>query len=134
MYHKLIVVAAIASDPEVRSTPSGVDVANFNVALSIWRGGDNYDTAWIRVTAWRELAKAMGNYGKRDRVVLELTFDKLEEYEGKSRMCWTLQAIRKEIGADQIISSGGNYGNNQPPRNNQPTQQQHNQLDDDIPF
>jgi single-strand DNA-binding protein len=82
MYHKVVVIGNLGSDPEMRYTPSGTAVTSFNVATSTrisktrngeavscpdgWKesfGGKHWElTTWWRVTAWRQLAETCNNF------------------------------------------------------------------------
>ena len=74
MYHTIIIVGNLGRDPEMRYTPGGQAVTNFNVAVN-----DNYTsssgerverTIWIRVTAWGKQAETCNQYLKKGRKVL----------------------------------------------------------------
>jgi single-strand DNA-binding protein len=74
MYHTIIIVGNLGKDPEMRYTPGGQAVTNFNVAVN-----DNYTnssgerverTIWIRVSAWGKLAETCNQYLKKGRKVL----------------------------------------------------------------
>ncbi len=92
MYHKVVLIGNVGSDPEMRYTPSGTAVTNFNVAtktsISKTRGGeevscpdgwkDSYNgknwelTTWWRVTAWRQLAEICNQFlSKGSQVFVE---------------------------------------------------------------
>ncbi len=73
-YHTIILVGNLGKDPEMRYTPSGQAVTNFNVAVN-----DNYTsssgekverTIWFRVSTWGKLAEVCNNYLKKGRKVL----------------------------------------------------------------
>ena len=135
MFHKLTVVGAIGNDPQSNTTSNGTNVTNFNIPLSIWRGGDNYETEWLKVTAWGDMAtRVANNFRKRDRVLIELEFDRIEQWqsngETNARTAWRLTNIRKVVGADQLKDSGGNHYPQQPPKAGTGI----NELDNDIPF
>jgi single-strand DNA-binding protein len=59
----VVITGNLASDPELRFTPSGVAVANFTIAdtpryldktTNEWKDGD---TLWMRCSIWREAAE-----------------------------------------------------------------------------
>ena len=60
--NKVILIGNLGSDPEVRYTPDGVPVANFNLATSeSWNdrntGERQERTEWHRLVLWRKLAE-----------------------------------------------------------------------------
>ncbi len=69
MYSKTIIAGNLGTDPEMRSTQNGVNVANFSVAVS--RGwGENKKTEWYNVVAWKTLAETAEKYLKKGSKVL----------------------------------------------------------------
>jgi single-strand DNA-binding protein len=72
--NKVILIGRLGSDPEVRYTPSGVAVANFNIATSEeWKDKDSGErkerTEWHRIVAWRRLGEICGEYLSKGRQV-----------------------------------------------------------------
>jgi single-strand DNA-binding protein len=72
--NKAILVGRLGSDPEVRYTPSGVAVANFNIATSEeWKDKDTGEkkerTEWHRIVAWSKLGEICGEYLSKGRQV-----------------------------------------------------------------
>ncbi len=83
MYQKLVIVGNLGHDPELRYTPSGQAVTNFNVATSRrWTNSDGQsqeETVWIRVSAWGKLAEICNQYLSKGRQVFcegRLTVDR----------------------------------------------------------
>ena len=64
--NKVMVIGHLGRDPEMRYTPSGRPVTNFNVATSrSWKTSDNErrtDTEWFNVIAWGSLAEICNQY------------------------------------------------------------------------
>lgn len=74
MYQTIIIAGNLGRDPEMRYTPSGQAVTNFNVAVN-----DNYTnsqgerierTIWFRVSTWGKQAETCNQYLKKGRKVL----------------------------------------------------------------
>jgi single-strand DNA-binding protein len=74
MYQTIIIAGNLGRDPEMRYTPSGQAVTNFNVAVN-----DNYTnsqgerierTIWFRVSTWGKQAEICAQYLKKGRKVL----------------------------------------------------------------
>ena len=74
MYHKIIIVGYLGTDPEMRYTPTGVPVTSFRVAanrrFTDAEGNLREVTTWFRVTAWRKLAEQCNEYLSKGRLVL----------------------------------------------------------------
>jgi len=74
MYHTIIVVGNLGKDPEMRYTPSGQAVTNFNVATSrrytSSDGNQVEETVWFRVSTWGKTAEVCNQYLKKGKKVL----------------------------------------------------------------
>lgn len=74
--NKVILIGNLGTDPEIRFTPNGAQVATFNLATTeTWtdRNGERQErTEWHRIVLWRRLAEIAGQYLKKgNRIYLE---------------------------------------------------------------
>lgn len=71
--NKVILIGNLGSDPEVRFTPSGQAVANFNIATNeSWKdknGQDQDRTEWHKIVVWGKQAENCGEYLSKGRPV-----------------------------------------------------------------
>jgi len=74
MYHTIIIVGNLGRDPEMRYTPSGQAVTNFNVATNrqytASDGNTVKETTWFRVSTWGKNAEICNQYLKKGSKVL----------------------------------------------------------------
>jgi single-strand DNA-binding protein len=74
MYHTIIIVGNLGRDPEMRYTPSGQAVTNFNVATNRQYTDSNgqqvKETIWFRVSTWGKQAETCNQYLKKGNKVL----------------------------------------------------------------
>ena len=72
MLNKVILQGRLGSDPELRTTPSGVDVATVNIAVDRDRKDANGErqTDWVTIVAWRNTAKFLSTYFQKGRMIL----------------------------------------------------------------
>lgn len=86
--NKVILIGRLGADPELKYTPSGQAVANFNLATD-----DSYkdkdgkkieQTDWHRVTSWGKLAEICGQYLKKGSQVMIEGKIKTRSYEDKN--------------------------------------------------
>jgi single-strand DNA-binding protein len=74
MYHTIIIVGNLGRDPEMRYTPSGQAVTNFNVATNRqYTGSDGNqvkETIWFRVSTWGKQAETCNQYLRKGSKVL----------------------------------------------------------------
>ena len=76
MYQKITIVGNLGRDPEMRYTPSGQAVTNFNVATNrVYTGTDGQqvnETTWFRVSVWGRQAETCNQYLRQgSRVLVE---------------------------------------------------------------
>lgn len=89
--NKQIVIGNVCNDPETRSTPSGVTVCSFNVAVDrrFKDAKGNKVTDFFRVQAWRQLGEVCSKYvkkGMKVAVIGELQPRLYEAKDGTARM------------------------------------------------
>ena len=74
MYHTIIIVGNLGRDPEMRYTPSGQAVTNFNVATNrqytTSDGNQVKETVWFRVSTWGKTAETTNQFLKKGSKVL----------------------------------------------------------------
>jgi single-strand DNA-binding protein len=72
MLNKVILIGRLATDPELKYTPSGVAVTSFRIAVdrpfSRTEGGEK-ETDFIDIVAWRQSAEFAANYLNKGRLV-----------------------------------------------------------------
>ena len=72
--NKLFIVGNLTRDPELRSTPNGIPVCTFTVAVNRRRAagaeaGQQPEADFFRVTAWRQLGDNCNRYLAKGRKV-----------------------------------------------------------------
>jgi single-strand DNA-binding protein len=71
--NKVILVGNLGGDPQIRYTPSGTAVANFNIAtterFTDKSGEKQTRTEWHRIVAWARLAEICNEYLKKGKQV-----------------------------------------------------------------
>ena len=138
--NKVILIGRLGSDPEVRYTPSGVAVANFNIATSEeWKDKDSGEkrerTEWHRIVAWRRLGEICGEYlSKGQQVYVEgrIQTNAWEDKEGNKRYTTEIVANTVQFLGRRDSSESAR------PRSTSSTDYQgmppQGPADDDIPF
>ena len=102
---KVMIIGNLGADPEMRYTPSGRPVTQFNVAVN--QSTKNQQTGewveatdWFRVSVWGDRAeRAAENLKKGNRVFVEGRF-KTREFEGRDGKART----SLEITADSVVN------------------------------
>ncbi len=137
MYQKIVIVGNLGRDPEMRYTPSGQAVTNFNVATNRqYTGSDGQrikETTWFRVSAWGRQAETCNQYLRQGSKVLiegRLTADPAT---GGPRV-WTRQDGSAGASFEITAQSVQFLSTRQEDMDFQPSGPMPNQNDDDIPF
>ena len=67
MLNSVIIMGRLTADPELRTTPSGVSVTRFTVAVDrrFQRQGEDRQTDFITVVAWRQTADFICRFFKK---------------------------------------------------------------------
>lgn len=116
MYHTILIVGNLGRDPEMRYTPGGQAVTNFNVATNrqytASDGTPVKETIWFRISAWGRNAEICNQYLRKGSKVLVEGRLIPDQASGGPRV-WTRQdgtpAASFEISANTVrfLSSRG---------------------------
>jgi|TARA_R110000787_G_scaffold252389_1_gene357851 single-strand DNA-binding protein len=137
--NKVILVGNLGSDPEVKTTPSGAEVANFSLATSeSWTdkasGEKQTKTEWHRLVLWRRLAEVAGQYLKKGAKIYvegKLETRSWEDKEGQKRFTTEVVVHQLEmLGGDRQEGSSQQYQQPAPA----PYVASGSSDDDDLPF
>ena len=109
--NRVTLIGNVGRDPDIRSTQSGSEIANFSIATSeYWKdrttGERKERTEWHNIVIYRKLAEIAGEYLKKGRPVYiegRLQTRKWQTKEGQDR-------YTTEIIADQMQMLGGREG------------------------
>lgn len=130
-------IGHVGADPEVRSTPSGAQVANFRIAVTKrWKvnGETKESTVWVTCVAWKERAKFIQSYvrkGSHIMVVGELSVRSWEDKNGKGKQYAT------EIQVSEVMLLDRKEGGAKPPPGAEDYRDEHPSSgypEDDLPF
>lgn len=72
MYNKVIMMGRIVNDLELKSTPSGVSVLSFRIAVDrrFQTKGEEKKTDFLNIVAWRNEAEFISRYFAKGRMIL----------------------------------------------------------------
>ena len=143
MVNKVTLIGNLGSDPEIRYTQSGDQVATFNIATTErWKGQDGQvqeSTEWHKIVAWSRLAEICGEYlHKGSKVYIEgkIQTRKWQDKDGNDR--YTTEIIAREMkmlsprgGESAGASTGSSYGESSFP---EPPPRMMGGTGDDVPF
>lgn len=100
--NKVLLIGRLGANPEIRYTPSGAAVANFNLATNEnWtdkNGQKQERTEWHRVVVWGKLAQLCGEYlakGKQAYVEGRLQTRQWQDKDGQTK--YTTEVIATTV-------------------------------------
>lgn len=138
MFNKIILMGRITHDLELKTTPNGVSVCTFRVAVDRrFRNSENEkQTDFFNVVAWRQQAEFIAKYFAKGRMVLVEGEMQTRPYTDKNGN----PATWYEIIADRLSFTGESKGKNDtvpqgtPPVPTPPEIESAADSDDDYPF
>jgi single-strand DNA-binding protein len=130
--NKAIVVGRLTHDPEVRSLPSGQNVASFSVATNrVWvdQGGNRQEAVeFHNISAFGKLADICSQYLNKGQIVLiegRLQTRSWQDQQGVKKQRTEIVANNMQMGPRAGEGSGGGTGSNSFSQNqNQPQNSQ----------
>ena len=114
--NKAILIGNLTKDPEVRSTPNGVTVCTFSIAVN--RRGTNQAgerrADFFNIVAWRQLGELCGKYlakGRKVSVIGEIQTRSYDAKDGSKRYITEIVADEVEFltPKGQDSGNGGGY-------------------------
>jgi len=101
--NKIILAGRLTKDPELRTTPNGVSVCSFTVAVNRrFRNADGeYEADFINCVAWRQSAEYLCKYHTKGDMVGVVGSIQTRNYEKDGQRIYIT-----EVAADEIYSFG----------------------------
>ena len=113
MLNSVIIMGRLTADPELRTTPSGVSVTRFTVAVDrrFQRQGEDRQTDFIGVVAWRQTADFVTRFFKKGQMIAVQGSLQVSNYEDKNGN----KRTNYDVVADNVSfcgskSESGNFG------------------------
>ncbi len=71
-FNKVILVGNLVADPELKTTPSGTSVTRFSIAVNrrFTRAGEQPQTDFFNIVAWRQTAEFVARFFTKGRPIL----------------------------------------------------------------
>lgn len=125
MLNNAVIMGRLVADPELRTTGSGISVTSFTVAVDrrFVRQGEERQTDFIDVIAWRQTAEFISKYFRRGSMIAVQGYIQTRTYEdknGNKRKAVEIVADNASFCGSKAESGTGNYGRNDSVMNSQP--------------
>ena len=100
--NKIMIIGNLTGEPELRSTPSGITVCSFTIAVNRRHEDKTGErpTDFFRISAWRQLGDSCGRFlskGRKVAVVGELQASLYDTKNGSARISLEVQADEVEF-------------------------------------
>ena len=70
MFNLVILTGRLTADPELKTTPSGVSVTSFSIAVNRnYKSGEEQQTDFINIVAWRQTAEFITKYFQKGTMI-----------------------------------------------------------------
>lgn len=110
MYNKVILMGRLTRDPELKTTPNGISVATFSIAVDrrFAKSGEERKTDFFNIVAWRQQAEFVSKFFYKGRSILvegEIQNRSYVDKDGVTRYI-------TEVIADNVSFTGEPKGSN----------------------
>lgn len=128
--NKAILIGNLTRDPELRTTPTGVTVCEFTIAVNRRMAVDTQKADFFRITAWRQLGETCAKALSKGQKVCVTGSVSARAYQGKDGSTH----VSLEVTADDVEFLSARTQQQEPAQ--QAPRQEPMQVDtgDDLPF
>ncbi len=113
MLNSVIIMGRLTADPELRTTPSGLSVTSFTVAVDRnYKSGDDRQTDFINCVAWRGTADFVTRFFKKGQMIAvqgSLQVRNYEDKNGTKRTAYDVVADNVSFCGEKKQDNGGSY-------------------------
>ena len=125
MLNNAVIMGRLVADPELRTTGSGISVTSFTVAVDrrFVRQGEERQTDFIDVIAWRQTAEFVSKYFRKGSMIAVQGYIQTRTYEdknGNKRKAVEIVADNASFCGSKAESGTGNYDRSNSVMNSQP--------------
>ena len=136
MFNKAILMGRLTRDPELKTTPSGVSVCTFSIAVDrrFQTKGEEKKTDFFNIVAWRQTGEFVSRYFKKGSMIMVEGELQTRQYTNKNGVNVTVT----EVNAEQVSftgekATGQTVPQEMPPEPSEPDYSQAEDSDD-YPF
>lgn len=116
MYNKVIMMGRIVNDLELKTTPTGVNVCSFRIAVDrrFQTKGEERKSDFFNVVAWRQQAEFLTRFFSKGKMILvegEMTTRQYTDKNGNPNTWYEIVADRLSFTGEKAMNgTGGGYG------------------------
>ncbi|MBR6784793.1 MAG: single-stranded DNA-binding protein [Clostridia bacterium] len=125
MLNNAVIMGRLVADPELRTTGNGNSVTTFTVAVDrrFVRQGEERQTDFIDVVAWRQTAEFVNRYFRKGSMIAvqgSIQTRMYEDKNGNKRKAVEIVADNASFCGSKAESGTGDYGRSNSVMNSQP--------------
>lgn len=125
MLNNAVIMGRLVADPELRTTGNGNSVTTFTVAVDrrFVRQGEERQTDFIDVVAWRQTAEFVSRYFRKGSMIAvqgSIQTRMYEDKNGNKRKAVEIVADNASFCGSKAESGTGDYGRSNSVMNSQP--------------
>lgn len=114
MYNKAILIGRLVADPEMRTTPQGIPVSTFRIAIDrpFMNGGER-KADFLTIVCWRQQAEFVCKYFQKGRAIGVDGSIQTRDYtdrDGNKRIAFEIVADRVFFVESKAAASGSTAG------------------------
>lgn len=114
MYNKVIMMGRIVNDLELKTSPSGISVCSFRIAVDrrFTPKGEERKSDFFNVVAWRQQAEFLTRYFSKGKMILvegEMTTRQYTDKNGNPNTWYEISAERLSFTGEKASSGNGGY-------------------------
>ncbi len=114
MINNITLMGRLTADPELKTTTTGLSVTSFSVAVdrSYARSGEDRQTDFINVVAWRQSAEFVCRYFRKGQMIAltgSLQSRSYEDRNGNKRTAYEVVADRISFCGSKAETGGSSY-------------------------
>ncbi len=125
MYNKVIMMGRIVNELELKTTPTGVSVCSFRIAVDrrFQTKGEERKSDFFNVVAWRQQAEFLTRFFSKGKMILvegEMTTRQYTDKNGNPNTWYEIVADRLSFTGEKATNGNGGYGGGYAPPPEEP--------------
>ena len=142
MFNIVVLTGRLTADAELKTTPNGIPVTAFSIAVNRnYRAGEEQQTDFINIVAWRQRAEFITKYFKKgDMIGIEGSIQtrKYQDKNGNNRTAFEVVVNNAQFVESKRNGNNVNIEGEEQPQYNNNTADDFTEIggadDDDLPF
>ncbi len=134
--NKVILIGNLTRDPEMTTTPNGISLTRFSIAVqrNFTSANGTREADFINIVAWRKLAETCNTYLKKGNKVGVVGSMQTRTYEVDGQKRYATDIVAEEIEFLTPRGDASGYNSENAPKPKATLSEMQPMEDDDLPF